>query len=443
MKTRISLTIVLLTTAFVLFGHATAMAATACGDTNAFPMVCSNEINCTGACVNTANDPQNCGGCGAACTANQFCANGMCQSCATGQTLCGTTCVDTQTDAADCGACGTACARGYSCVAGACTALCAVGETYCTATETCADLTSDPNNCGACGTACGGMTPDCSAGVCVAMCPTNRTLCSGACVNTANNPADCGACGTACAAGQTCGGGVCAGCTGGQTLCGTTCVDLQTDADDCGRCGNVCVSGTCTAGACTCGTNLTACDGTCVDTGADPTNCGGCGTRCTANEYCAAGVCTCQPGFSNMCGGGVGAGCNTETSASSADCGACGMACGMATPDCANGMCSATCAAPLTLCMTGFGAAAETECVDTQTDPSNCGGCGGGIGILGGHVCAVNQACIKGVCEDYAPVQNAGCSTCPCAACATALDYASCCTSATLGAICLNGASCP
>jgi hypothetical protein len=84
-----------------------------------------------------------------------------------------------------------------------------------------------------------------------------------------------------------------------------------------------------------------------------------------------------------------------------------------------------------------------SECVDTNTDPSNCGGCA--LAGVGTHVCTANQLCVAGVCEDYAPALNAGCAACPCAACATALDYASCCgtPTSTLGVICLNGATCP
>jgi hypothetical protein len=118
------------------------------------------------ACVNTTNDPQNCGTCGKVCATSQACQGGTCQSCAAGQILCNGKCVNPQTDGNNCGGCGNAC---YSyvlygaptgCSNGQCGVTCNIGYTACTSTSspsrlTCVNTVSDPQNCGACGNVCG------------------------------------------------------------------------------------------------------------------------------------------------------------------------------------------------------------------------------------------------------------------------------------------------
>jgi hypothetical protein len=80
------------------------------------------------------------------------CSSSTCAACSAGETACSGSCVTTATDVNNCGSCGHACntAGGETCVAGACT--CTTGTDcfgVCTTTST------DPNNCGGCGTACG------------------------------------------------------------------------------------------------------------------------------------------------------------------------------------------------------------------------------------------------------------------------------------------------
>lgn len=97
--------------------------ATLCGDT----------------CTVTEFDPANCGACGVACEAQQWCSEGQCVSdCGSGAlALCGELCVDLQTDAANCGACGESCSGIDVCVAGQCTTPVAPSAVY--------TMTNDPS----------------------------------------------------------------------------------------------------------------------------------------------------------------------------------------------------------------------------------------------------------------------------------------------------------
>ena len=84
---------------------------------------------CSGACVDTKNDPANCGGCALACSlpnATAYCASSACAvgPCTAGYANCNNVAsdgceVNLNTDANHCGACGNAC-DGGSCVAGVC-----------------------------------------------------------------------------------------------------------------------------------------------------------------------------------------------------------------------------------------------------------------------------------------------------------------------------------
>ena len=89
----------------------------------------------------------------------------------------------------------------------------------------------------------------------------------------------------------------------------------------------------------------------------------------------------------NACGGSC-----VDTQTDPLNCGGCGIACDGG-KFCNTGACSATCGA-LTTC--------GASCVDTQTDPGNCGGCGNACpsgqvcGLGGPDVCgSLSGACIN------------------------------------------------
>ncbi|MEC7521159.1 MAG: hypothetical protein VYE22_14880 [Myxococcota bacterium] len=133
---------------------------------------CGDGVACNGSeTCNEMTDRCDAGtstcGAGAVCDA----ASDMCVlSCGGGTTQCGASCVDTDNDPANCGGCGAACMGANAtdvCVGGACRYLCDPGYGDCdAAVDGCeTDLSSDAANCGACGNACsGGAT--CSGGAC-------------------------------------------------------------------------------------------------------------------------------------------------------------------------------------------------------------------------------------------------------------------------------------
>ena len=131
------------------------------------PTCTEPEFLCSGACVNTLNNPNHCGGCGIECSEFATCTDGSCQLGCGELTECDDTCVDLSSDPSNCGVCGNICSEYATCTGGICQLDC--GElTACD--ETCVDLFSDPNNCGACGDVCPGAdagTRSCDEGMCV------------------------------------------------------------------------------------------------------------------------------------------------------------------------------------------------------------------------------------------------------------------------------------
>ncbi len=187
----------------------------------------SRAICCSASCVDPAQDPDNCGLCGATCP------SGICASSA-GLDVCFLSEPD-QDCLQTCGPL-TVCARG-SCVDSSCSS-----STYCAARD------------GAVGVCC--------------LAPPYGVAAEAQCSDLANDPLNCGGCGFACPAGQTCTQGACSGtpadcvhriggyCNpdGGEGyLCcpGVGCTNVETDNANCGTCGVICSAGTsCQSGSC-------------------------------------------------------------------------------------------------------------------------------------------------------------------------------------------------
>ena len=240
-------------------------------------------------------------------------------------------------------------------------------------------------------------------------CQVGQLCCNGSCVDQDRN--NCGACGRICPTGAVCksgqfGLGKCV-CPSGTSECGDTC----------------CPTGRCCGSIC-CPNDQECCNGSCKDTkGDDPQNCGSCGNVCPSGK-CELGVCQ-DPGCDQPCGQ-----CETCEAVPDSVGGtifACvpipdAKPCGDACISCPEGQapdancecqpeCQVTCNAPQVLnpdtcqcecpiscpegqvpdancecheCPSGL-TYCGGECVDTLSDPNNCGSCG--------HVCPGNKIC--------------------------------------------------
>lgn len=242
-----------------------------CGNTCAKGEVCTQGVcgcptgwkNCGAqlGCVDVKNDPKHCGKCTSSdqshvCGAGKTCVEGACSNCGavTGQKLCenGKKCVQTLEDPKNCGACGNACKTGELCCAGTCTP-------------------NDAKNCGACGNSCGANSK-CENGTCSCTAKDEISCSPDGCVNAQTSNKHCGTCGNACKTGESCKKGAC--CPTGQQVCSGNgqCIDVQTDNNNCGSCGTVCKDGkTCKDGSCQkcspqnkCSDNLVCKSGKCV-----------------------------------------------------------------------------------------------------------------------------------------------------------------------------------
>jgi len=106
---------------------------------------------CGTSCVDGQNDPKNCGMCGKTCDVNNFCVGGQCVfGCPSPLIVCtpdaGATsmlmCIDSAVDPNNCGGCGTRCSD-----------LAAEGSSFACCGK-CVDVFHDTANCGTCGHAC-------------------------------------------------------------------------------------------------------------------------------------------------------------------------------------------------------------------------------------------------------------------------------------------------
>jgi len=253
----------------------------------------------------------------------------------------------------------------------------------------CVDTRFDPNNCMMCGHGCPGTTCDSSS--CTNTCAApfidcNRNVVDGCEVNPAVDPKNCGNCGIECGFGLECVKGYCV-CPVGTADCDGVkdngCeVDTTSDKASCGACRKACASNeACMDSQCGCGVGFLDCNAApsdgCEASVTDNATCGSCNLDCGPHGLCvAAGQCGCAPGYLD-CDKGV-PGCETPVN-DPAHCGACDVSCPANLPACDGTKCIIGCGA-LTAC--------GASCVDTKTDPENCGGCAKPVGE--------NQVCVAG-----------------------------------------------
>ncbi|MHC4837007.1 MAG: MopE-related protein [Planctomycetota bacterium] len=295
------------------------------------------------------NDPENCGGCGAACMLDRaipLCRRGGCEI-----DRCEIGFVDR--DGADANGCECPLANGG---VEACNA---VDDDCDGRTDETFNVDNDPQNCGACGRPCmlANATPTCVAGDCRI----------GAC-DAGFGDAD-GLAGTGCECAEANGGAE--ACNGGDDDCdGQTDegFNTQTDPLNCGGCGQACdlanASEICVSGGCRIGD----CDGGFGDADGLPGN----GCECAERN---GGVEACN-GFDDDCDG------NTDEGVRNA-CGACGPVpaevCNEDDDDCDGN---------------------TDEGFNTQTDPLNCGGCGQACELDNATPICVSGGCRIGACDD-------------------------------------------
>jgi hypothetical protein len=399
-------------------------------------------------CVDTLNDSNHCAplatalaGCTAApCPAGSTCQAGACKPACGSQTLCGSACVDTTNDPNNCGYClgvtkpsttivGQACGTGLACSGGVCQVACgpaSSGSVICNGT--CVNTKSDNKNCGGCpgsgGIACPAGSICDGTGHCAATCGLNAlgqplATCNGKCVDTSSDANNCGGCQQSsapthkCNAGEVCQAGVCTvSCQAGLSPCtqaggAITCKDLTQDRANCGSCGTTCGAGqvcqpdpasTATPPAnykCmpSCQSALTNCNGVCTNVSVDPNNCGYCagvtkpsttivGQVCPvpANSaaFCASGQCqtTCAAGFA-VCDGNPANGCLVNLTSDPLHCGDCKVRCPAPDNAIPTGCSAGVCSSGSLACQPGF-LHCDTNnngCeANLQSDAKNCGG---------------------------------------------------------------------
>lgn len=378
---------------------------------------------CNGTCFAVESDVLHCGaigtgqGCNNACLEGKPCTGGVClcrtsDDCGPGQSCCDLNyCADVDSDVANCGTCHRECGEGEICTGGTCVcpaAGCDDGdactEDICSTGNRCIYRTLDGDDDGYCAPGCDdastGFPGDCQNGDCddgdPARHPGHLELCDGL-----DNDCD----------GPTVDGS-------GESWYGEPCDGTDTDACDegvldCQGGRQVCTDTT--------GDNLEICDGTDNDCrpstpdglhddacGRDPGRC--CGTPAACRTCCASDQCgfgeTCDTGSDYMCHCGSGAACNAVQDCCSGSCynvledeAHCGpvdtgVGCIHACTGlnlCTDGRCECSgpddCAGVTPACCGGT----PNFCVDTDSDPAYCGGCG--------NACRLGETCVGGICR--------------------------------------------
>jgi hypothetical protein len=396
-----------------------------CADGGGCPtgFACIENYGCVTTDCELANDDDVCAN--PADPSAHFCCGGKCQG----------------DSAANCGGCDVTCPAATVCLEEGCTpaSTCptsgAIGQTY--PGIICSLPSGDAGEC--CGGSCVDTTQAANCGSCYIACPNGSTCI----VNTpfeGSNQCDL-TCGpdAGCPAGFSCFGGICylSGCgpgtegsycvTAGSSgiCCGGACVDdLFTDSSDCGGCGISCAPGeNCWYGSCvqlaqtpaqngvTCRMNDgglgLSCSGQCVDIGSDTVNCGGCSKGCPIGDTCGCPYPdSCAYGFC-LDDGGFGGGCTDDSQCPPGTL-CSGTYCSPPTCDTGNTLCSGD----------GGNLCCGTTCVDTGSDPANCGNCGITCPAAQGATCNNGQctlgdggifACTLGACPTGFGCINWGC----------------------------------
>ncbi|PZR06388.1 MAG: hypothetical protein DI536_30425 [Archangium gephyra] len=337
-----------------------------------------------------------CGQCNRACSApfaTTTCSASNCgiTQCDTGRANCNNLYVDgceinTRTDIANCGTCGNACSAANgapACNNGICGIACGTGFADCNGQigDGCeVNLNTTLTHCGTCGNQCNlaNATPRCQGGECqILSCNPGFADCNGVAsdgceVNITNSPGHCGACNAAC-------NGTNGTPTCSNSSCGITC---NANFDNCDN---------------------NASNGCEVNTGTSLGNCGACGNVCNANNgaaSCSNGSCgiACGSGFAN-CNGSLSDGCEVNTNASVAHCGACNNACtaANATAACSNGDCTiGSCSAPFRDCNGQVSDGCE---INSSNNVNNCGACGTVCAVANATPACVSSACAVGTCN--------------------------------------------
>jgi len=175
-----------------------------------------------------------------------------------------------------------------------------------------------------------------------------------------------------------------AGCAEGTTLCGGACIPTSNDPNHCGGCTACFPNMNCVASTCVCAANTHQCPGVMgCSSNLSPNSCGP--TSCTTCPLLPGGTNACTDSGCGLCFGTntlcnrdtVDAAC-VDTHSDPMNCGGCGRGCpdlsdaGGNVPTCISSECVVTCNAGLTPCPD----AGPTACVNLSSDPQNCGLCG-------------------------------------------------------------------
>lgn len=345
-----------------------------------------NTDNLDGCETNLSNDPMNCGGCSMECAAvngTPKCVDSECDiDCSPGfdncDRLAGNGCeTPLDDDVENCGGCDEVCpfddGETPNCVDGRCgVTRCDDGLGDCDADGDCeTDLTDDVDNCGRCGGPCVASRGSvaCEDRRCVVVrCEDGWDNCNdgdpdggfsdGCETNVAADPENCGTCGEDC--GVVRGTGTCENARCAVVSCETGFFNCDQAASD-GGFGNGCET----------------------DTRSDPNHCGGCGNACNipnADAACVNSTCViddCDDGFDDCTDA---PGCETNTSNSVLHCGSCAGTClnsGATSVSCTNGRCDApVCDNTHRSCDSRN----ENGCETDITTTANCGACGNACG---------------------------------------------------------------